>query len=126
MHSLWSRTRIHEGTNGRSFFTILRRRSQRPEGPVPHQRAHRKSALGFPNTSDHLQAAQKNTKAYHRLRNPYSKRILECQKMFSVPISRTHNLPLHHRKDILWLLHRESQIYRLHHQASKLHQLQKT
>ncbi|GBM55561.1 hypothetical protein AVEN_74521-1 [Araneus ventricosus] len=126
MHSLWSRTRINEGTNGRSSFTILRRRSQRPEGPVPPKRAHRKNALGFPNTSDRLQAAQKKTKSYHRLGNPYSKRILECQKMFHVPITRTHSLPLHRKKYILWLLHIESQNYRLHQQASKLHQLQKT
>ncbi|GBM98655.1 hypothetical protein AVEN_273135-1 [Araneus ventricosus] len=87
MHSLWSRIRIHEGKNGGSSFTILRRSSQRPEGPVPHQRAHRKNALGFPNTNDHLQAAQEKTKSYHRLGNTYSKRILDCQKMFHVSIS---------------------------------------
>ncbi|GBN07495.1 hypothetical protein AVEN_244875-1 [Araneus ventricosus] len=45
-----------------------------------------------------------------------SKKILECQKMPHVTISRTHSLPLQHRKDISWLLHRESHNYRLQQQ----------
>ncbi|GBM76833.1 hypothetical protein AVEN_228296-1 [Araneus ventricosus] len=71
------------------------------KSPVPHQRTYRQDPLGFSNASVHLQTTQEKTKANHRLGNSHSQRILECKKMFQMPISGTHSHPLHSRKDFL-------------------------